>query len=65
MPHHQSELLLSALQEAGVECTLHSVEGGGHGQGFGRDERQAVRRFFAKHLLGRSIEPGGAGVRLR
>ena len=50
VPHHQSELLAAALEEAGVPVTLHTVAGGGHG---GFDDPNAeiiVREFFARYL---------------
>ncbi len=49
VPHHQSEILLSALQEAGVQATLHTVEGGEHGRGgeFGSPQLfERVASFF-------------------
>lgn len=49
VPHHQSELLLAALQEAGVRAELHTVKGGEHGRGgeFGTPELfERVAAFF-------------------
>ena len=50
MPHHQSELLETALKQAGVPVTLYTVKGAGHG-GF-RDPKvvELTREFLAKHL---------------
>ena len=50
VPHHQSELLAAALQEAGVAVTFYTVKGAGHG-GF-RDQKVAelTSDFLAKHL---------------
>ncbi len=50
VPHNRSEILLDALQKAGVEATLYTVPGGGHG-GF-KDPRVdiLVAEFFDKHL---------------
>ena len=50
VPHHQSELLVAALQEAGVEVSFYTVPGGGHG-GF-TDPRVAIltRAFLARYL---------------
>jgi acetyl esterase/lipase len=50
VPHNQSEILRDALQKAGVEATLYTVPGGGHG-GF-QDPRveTLVAEFFQKHL---------------
>ena len=51
VPLAQSQELHAALQKAGVETTLHVVEGGGHGQGFDTPEiAQLVRDFFVRHL---------------
>lgn len=51
VPHHQSELLLAALQKAGVPSQLFTVKGGGHGSGFNIPEvHNTVRQFFEKHL---------------
>ena len=51
MPHHQSELLLAALQKAGVPSQLVTVKGGGHGKGFNIPEvHNTVSQFFEKHL---------------
>lgn len=50
VPVRQSEVLHSALEEAGVDSTLIIIEGGGHG-GFGEnDPRNEVREFFNQHL---------------
>ena len=50
VPHNQSELLRDALKAAGVETTLYTVPGGGHG-GF-KDPKVdvLVAEFFNKHL---------------
>jgi acetyl esterase/lipase len=66
VPFVQSLVLNAALKRVGVESTLVSVEGGGHG-GFGTPEvARRVRQFFDKHLLGKnqtiSIEPIQAGA---
>jgi acetyl esterase/lipase len=52
VPHHQSELLKAALKKAGVEVTLYTVKGAGHG-GF-KDPKVAelTREFLARHLKG-------------
>jgi acetyl esterase/lipase len=50
VPHHQSELLVAALEEVGIPVTLYTVKGGGHG---GFDDPNAeviVREFFARYL---------------
>ncbi len=54
VPHHQSELLYAALQQAGVRVRLNTVKGGGHGAGFGGAELEKLRRdFFERHLQGK------------
>jgi acetyl esterase/lipase len=53
VPHNQSEILLDALKKAGVEATLYTVRGGGHG-GFKDPQVDIlVTEFFRKHLLNR------------
>lgn len=50
VPHNQSEILLAALQKAGVEASLYTVAGGGHG-GFKDPQVDVlVNQFFEKHL---------------
>jgi acetyl esterase/lipase len=50
VPHHQSELLASVLEDASVPVTLYTVVGGGHG-GF-QDPRvdELVREFLERYL---------------
>lgn len=49
VPLAQSRLLFDALQNAGVDATLHVVEGAGHGfRNFGVNDM--VLGFFEKHL---------------
>lgn len=59
VPHHQSELLVAALREAGVEAELYTVEGGAHGRGgeFGSDKLfERVAAFLERAL---DWQPGG------
>jgi len=50
VPHNQSEILLDALKKAGVEATLYTIAGGGHG-GFKDPQVDVlVTQFFQKHL---------------
>src|SRR5262249_23388877 len=49
VPPHQPELLAEALQKAGIEATLHLVQGAGHGVG-GREVNELVDAFFDRHL---------------
>lgn len=55
VPHHQSELLYTALVAAKVPVRFVTVAGGGHGQGFPHAElNPIVREFFDRHLKGRT-----------
>ena len=50
VPHHQSELLVAALQSAGVPVQFYTVKGGGHG-GFKDPNVEAMTQaFFAEQL---------------
>lgn len=51
VPFNQSQLLSEALQKAGVEVTLETVKGGGHGEKFNFPTvLEKVENFFNKHL---------------
>mgnify|MGYP001094637304 CR=1 FL=1 len=51
VPHHQSELLVAALQEAGAPVTFYTVAGAGHG-GFTDPQVPAMTRAFLDwHLM--------------
>lgn len=50
VPVNQSERFHEALKKAGVDATLHIVEGAGHGFR-GKDILAMVERFFDTHLL--------------
>lgn len=51
VPLQQSEVLATALKQAGADVTLHVVKGAGHGNGFLVPEvLNAMDAFFAKHL---------------
>lgn len=50
--HNQSELLHTAFKKARVDTTMISVEGGGHGRGFGPKANEFVEAFFEHHLRG-------------
>lgn len=57
VPHHQSELLFDALQAAAVRVRLNTIQGGGHGSGFGGPDLEKLRQaFFDHHLRGESNE---------
>jgi acetyl esterase/lipase len=50
VPHHQSELLAAALEQAGVPVTFYTVAGGGHGRFSDPKVPELVRAFLAAHL---------------
>ena len=57
VPHHQSELLYEALKAAGVQVRFHTLEGAGHGDGFGGKELETlVSGFFDRHLKSEPAE---------
>jgi acetyl esterase/lipase len=53
VPHNQSAILLDALQKAGVEATLYTVQGGKHGGFKDPQVDLLVIQFFARHLRDR------------
>jgi acetyl esterase/lipase len=50
VPHHQSELLVAALQEAGVPVSFYTVRGAGHGGFTDPQVPILTREFLARHL---------------
>ena len=50
VPHHQSELLVAALQKAGVPVRFYTVPGGGHGSFKDPNVEAITKSFFAEHL---------------
>ena len=52
VPYPQSVELEKQLEEVGVNTILLTVDGGGHGGGFGPAVSQAVETFLSHHLLG-------------
>jgi len=53
VPHHQSELLYSALRTAGVPAQFHTVQGAGHsGPAFTTPEIRRLVREFLNDTLG-------------
>jgi acetyl esterase/lipase len=50
VPHHQSELLVAALREAGVPVTFYTVKGGGHGRFNDPKVAELTREFLATQL---------------
>lgn len=50
VPHHQSELLYTALKRAGGDVTLYTVRGGGHGNFTDPEVDRLVDAFFERHL---------------
>ncbi|MEM7601924.1 MAG: alpha/beta hydrolase fold domain-containing protein [Verrucomicrobiota bacterium] len=55
VPYPQSVSLEKALEEVGVSTVLLTVEGGGHGQGFGPAVDKAVRAFLDHQLYGNEL----------
>ena len=58
VPHHQSELLESALAKAGVPVTFYTVKGGGHGRFTDPALSMIIRRFLGEQLRGARGKPG-------
>ena len=50
VPHHQSELLVAALEKAGVPVTFYTVKGGGHGRFNDPKVAELTREFLATRL---------------
>lgn len=62
VPFSQSEALHKALKDAGVESTLVSVPGAGHG-GFPQPQlAERLRAFFDKHLRGKDVVVSGEPI---
>lgn len=57
VPFQQSVDFREALEKAGVEATLITVEGGGHGRGLPPVVEQRVQQFLDYHLLGEGASP--------
>ena len=51
VPYAQSVDLVAKMKEADLQVTFHTVEGGGHGQGFGAPEEEAVQAFLEAQLV--------------
>lgn len=56
VPYPQSLDYEKRLEAAGVPAILITVEGGGHGQGFGPAVNAAVEAYLAQHLRGEARE---------
>lgn len=52
VPYPQSVVFEKKLEEVGVKTVLLTVDGGGHGGGFGPSVSKAVTTFLSHHLLG-------------
>ena len=50
VPHHQSELIETALKQAGVPVTLYTVKGAGHGRFNDPKVSELTQEFLARHL---------------
>ncbi len=55
VPYPQSVNFEKALEAVGVPTILLTVEGGGHGAGFGPSVNEAVAEFLNHHLRGEAI----------
>ncbi len=55
VPYDQAQRLQAALQKAGVNVSLLSIDGGGHGIG-GPEVTRRVKAFFDKHLRSQDAE---------
>jgi len=62
VPYQQSVIFRKALGDANVPASLLTVEGGGHGPGFGPAVTETVHRFLAFQLLGEGTGPGDATI---
>lgn len=62
VPYPQSTRLHKALRKAGVNSTLLSVDGGGHGRGFGIEVNRNAKRFFDHHLRDKKSEWGDKSI---
>ena len=61
VPFHQSQLLFAALKQAGVSVHFHTIQGAGHGKGFGGHEiEELVNDFFDNCLKKTTVTAGGA-----
>lgn len=65
VPYAQSVELAKALKGAGVPAALITVEGGGHGQGFGPAVEEIANKFLAQRLLKESGATEDATVQAR
>jgi len=54
VPHHQSELLATALRKAGVPATFYTVVGAGHGRFNDPNVPRLTREFLAATLQGKT-----------
>ncbi len=65
VPYAQSVDFEKKLEAAGVSAIFLTVEGGGHGQGFGPSVNEAVEAFLAAQLLGEELELEDGTVKAR
>jgi len=56
VPLNQSQVFDQALRKAGVESTLLTIEGGGHGGFRNPKVNETVGRFFDHHLYGKKVD---------
>lgn len=63
VPYSQSADFVETLRNKGGDVAFLTVEGGGHGQGFGPAVEKVVTAFAEKHLLGKGREIKDATVK--
>ena len=56
VPYVQGKDFDASLDQAGVPSILLTVEGGGHGNGFGDGVHSVVRKFLENHFFGKTHE---------
>ena len=56
VPFNQSQLLHAAMTRVGAQSVLITVDGGGHGEGFGPEVSKLVGQFFDHYLRGKSTK---------
>jgi acetyl esterase/lipase len=61
VPINQSQLLFTALKEAGVSAHFHTIKGAGHGQGFGGPEIEPMVSAFFDRVLKANPPPSNRG----
>ncbi len=63
VPYIQSELLSKALRDKNNECIMVTIEGGGHGEGFGEEVTDKVWQFFDHYLRDITLKRQDTGLK--